>query len=46
MPWSLYYCLFAPHICMVLFFTHIPFMVNRIFNAMSMERFQYHYYHG
>jgi len=28
MPWSLYCCLFAPHICMVLFFTHIPFVVN------------------
>jgi len=25
---SLYYCLFAPHICMVLFFTHISFVVN------------------
>jgi len=24
MPWSLYYCLFTPHICMALFFTHIP----------------------
>ena len=27
-PRSLYYCLFPPHICMVLFFTHIPFVVN------------------
>jgi len=40
MPWSLYYCLFAPHICMVLFFTHIPFVVNHTFNATPPERLQ------
>ena len=40
MPWSLYYCLFVPHICMVLFFTHIPFMVNHTFNATLPERLQ------
>ena len=33
MPWSLYYCLFAPRIYMVLFFTHIPFVVNHTINA-------------
>jgi len=42
MPWSLYYCLFAPHICMVLFFTHIPFVVNQTINATSPERLQQH----
>jgi len=31
MPWSLYHCLFAPHVCMVLFFVHIPFVVNHTF---------------
>ena len=41
MPWSLYYCLFAPHICMVLFFTHIPFVVNHTFNATPPERLQH-----
>ena len=40
MPWSLYYYLFAPHICMVLFFTHNPFVVNRTFNATPPERLQ------
>ena len=35
MPQSLHYCLFAPHICMVLFFTHIPFVVNHTFNATT-----------
>ena len=40
MPWSLYYCLFAPHICMALFFTHIPFVVNHTFNATPPERLQ------
>jgi len=40
MPWSLYYCLFAPHICMVLFFTHIPFVVNHTINATPPERLQ------
>ena len=44
MPRSLYYCLFAPHICMVLFFTHIPFMVNHTFNATPPGRLQqYHW---
>ena len=37
MPWSLYYCLFAPHIRMVLFFTHIPFVVNHTFNATPLR---------
>jgi len=40
MPWSLYYCLFAPHISMVLFFTHIPFVVNHTINATPPERLQ------
>ena len=40
MPWSLYYCLFAPHICMVLFFTHIPSVVNHTINATPPERLQ------
>jgi len=31
-PRSLFYWLFAPHICMVLFFTHIPFVVNHTIN--------------
>jgi len=44
MPWSLYYCLFAPHICMALFFTHIPFVVNHTINATPPERLQ-HCYH-
>jgi len=35
MPQSLHYCLFAPHICMVLFFTYIPFVVNHTFNATT-----------
>ena len=42
MPWSLYYCLFAPHICMVLFFTHIPFVVKHTINATPLERLQQH----
>jgi len=37
---SLYYCLFAPHISMVLFFTHIPFVVNHTINATPPERLQ------
>ena len=41
-PWSLYYCLFAPRICMVLFFTHIPFVVNHTINATPLERLQQH----
>ena len=40
MPWSLYYCLFAPHLCMVLFFTHITFIVNHKINATPTERLQ------
>ena len=39
-PRSLYYCLFVPHICMVLFFTHTPFVVNRTINATPPERLQ------
>jgi len=39
-PRSLYYCLFAPHICMVLFFTDIPFVVNHTINATPPERLQ------
>jgi len=41
MPWSLYDCLFATHICMVLFFTHIPFVVNHTFNSTPPERLQH-----
>ena len=37
---SLYYCLFVLHICMVLFFTHIPFVVNHTINATPPERLQ------
>jgi len=37
---SLYYCLFAPHICMVLFFAHIPFVVNHTIKATPPERLQ------
>jgi len=40
MPWSLYYCLFAPHICTVLFFRHIPFVANHTINAAPPERLQ------
>jgi len=40
-PRSLYYCLFAPHIWMVLFFTHTPFVVNHTFNATQPERLQH-----
>ena len=42
-PRSLFYCLFAPHICiicMALFFTHIPFVVNHTTNATPPERLQ------
>ena len=38
----LIYCLFVPHICMVLFFMCIPFMVNHTFNATPPERLQQH----
>ena len=41
-PRSLFYCLFAPHICMVLFFTHIPFVVNHTINATPPERLQHY----
>ena len=37
--WSLYYCLFAPLIW-VLFFVHIPFVVNHVFSAMPAQRLQ------
>jgi len=40
MLWSLYYCLFMPHICMVLFFTHTPSVVNHTINATAPERLQ------
>ena len=39
-PWSHYHCLIAPHICMVLFFTHIPFVVNHTINATPPEILQ------
>jgi len=42
MPWSLYHCLFAPHISLVLFFRHIPFVVNHTINATPQERLQQH----
>ena len=42
MPRSLYFCLFASHICMVLFFTHIPFRANHTINATPPERLQQH----
>jgi len=41
-PRSPYYCLFAPHICTVLFFTHIPFVVNHTINATPPERLQHY----
>jgi len=39
-PRSLFHCLFAPHVCMVLFFTHISFVVNHTINATPPERLQ------
>jgi len=40
MPWSpLYYCLFALHICMVLFFTHNPFVVDHTINATPLQQY-------
>jgi len=39
---SLCYCLFAPHIYMVLFLMHLPFMVNRAFSATPAESLQQH----
>jgi len=38
---SLCYCLFAPHI-LVLLFVHILFVMNRTFKAMPTERLQQH----
>jgi len=43
MPWSLCYCLLAPHICTVLFFSHIPFVMNHTINATPPERLQQYY---
>jgi len=37
-----YYCLLALHNMMVLFFTHIPFVVNHTINATPPERLQQH----
>jgi len=37
-----YYCLLALHICMVLFFAHIPFVVNHTINATPPEELQQH----
>ena len=37
-----YYCLFALHICMVLFFMHIPFVVEHTINATPPEWLQQH----
>jgi len=42
-PRSLYYCLLAPHIYVVLFSAHIPFVVNRSFNVTPTERLQQYY---
>jgi len=42
-PRSLFYCLFAPHICVVLFCTHIPFVVNHTINATPQERLQQYF---
>ena len=44
-PRSLFYCLLAPHIFMVLFFMHIPFVVNHTINATPPERLQQCYWH-
>jgi len=41
-PRSLFYCFFAPHISIVLFFTHIPFVVNHTIKATPPERLQQH----
>jgi len=41
-PQSLNCCLFTPHIYMLLFFAHIPFVVNHTFNATPLERLQQH----
>jgi len=38
-PRSLYYCLYY---IWVLFFAHIPFLVNHTFNATPTERLQHH----
>jgi len=42
-PRSLFYCLFVPYVFMVLFFTHIPFVVNHTINATPPERLQHQY---
>jgi len=39
---SVYICLFVPHVYVCLFFTHIPFMVNCTFNATPMNRLHQH----
>jgi len=39
-PRSLFYCLFAPHVSMLLFFTYIPFVVNHTINATPPEKLQ------
>jgi len=39
-PQSLYYCLFVPHICILLFLAHIPFVANHTINATPRERLQ------
>jgi len=36
----LYYCLFTPCIYILLFFTHIPFVVNHIFNTTPPDKLQ------
>ena len=41
-PRSLYYCLFAPLTYMVLFFVHIPLVVNHTINAPPPERLQHY----
>jgi len=40
-PRSLNYCLFAPHVC-ILLFAHIPFVVNHTINTTPLERLQQH----
>jgi len=45
-PRSLFYCLFEPHIWMVLFFTHIPFVENYTINATPPEKLQHYQRNG
>ena len=40
-PQSLYYCLFVPRIYILLFFTHILFVVNHTFSPTPPERLQH-----